>query len=106
VSGRRHRRGSPPSPRPRPPVDARQREQAALIDAREPGWTVIYGPWSRRFFAFAAWPAPQGVIVDSATLEDLVAAMRGAEAEHGAALAPAWGRDRQSRQAGWGRPWP
>ncbi|HEY8378043.1 MAG TPA: hypothetical protein VIK91_16210 [Nannocystis sp.] len=83
-----------------------QRELAALIDAREPGWTVIYGPWSRAFFAFAAWPAPQGLMVTATKPAGLVAEMRAAEAAHGAALsAPAWGNDRQIRQAGWDRPW-
>ena len=106
MSGARHRRGSPPPPpRPRTPADAHQRELAALIDAREPGWTVVYGPWSRRFFAFAAWPVQRGLVVTATTAEALVEEMRDAEVAHGAAVAPAWGRDGQIRQAGWDRPW-
>ena len=97
MSGARHRRGSPPNPCPRPrtPADTHQRQQAALIDAREPRWTVVYGPWSRRFFAFAAWSTPQGLMVTASTPEELVEAMRDVEVAHGERVVPAWGRDGQ-----------
>src|SRR5690606_10114646 len=60
-------------------LDERRRAQAAHLDAHEPGWLVLYGPWSRAFFAFAAWPAPRALIVGARTPEALRDAMRHAE---------------------------
>ena len=65
-----------------------QRAQAAHLDALEPGWAILYGPWSRVFFAFAAWPATRGVVVNAPTPEGLWQAMR--EAEMLAVEAGAW----------------
>ena len=93
MSGARHRRGSPPPPpRPQTPADVHQRQQAARLDAREPGWLVLYAPWRRRFVAFAAWPTPEGLMVTASTPEELVEEMRDVEVARGVAVAPAWGR--------------
>ena len=96
MTGPRHRWGSPPSPRPLPPIwDVHQREQAALINSREPGWVVVYGPWRRRFSAFAAWPTPRPVVVDASTPEELWGEMRSAEATHGM-VPPKWRGEQKS----------
>lgn len=75
MSGPRHRWGAPPSPRPRP----------RIWDPAEPGWVIVYGPWRRRYTAFAAWPAPRPVVVDASTPEELWGAMRSAEMAHSVA---------------------
>lgn len=80
TGGGRHRYGVPYSPVGRRRWDERQRAQAAHLDAQEPGWSVLYGVWSRSFFAFAVWPAARGVVVDARTPEALREAMREAEA--------------------------
>ena len=38
--------------------DRHRRAEADAIDAQEAGWTVMYGPWSRAFWAFAQDPKP------------------------------------------------
>jgi hypothetical protein len=88
TAGGRHRYGMPYSPVRRRRWDERQRAQAAHLDAQEPGWAVVYGVWSRSFFAFAAWPATRGVVVNAPTPEGLWQAMR--EAEMLAVEAGAW----------------
>lgn len=75
----RHRLGVPKVPVRRRRWDERQRAQAVHLDAQEPGWAVIYGLWSRAFFAFAAWPAPRALVVAARTPEGLWEAMRDAE---------------------------
>lgn len=85
MAGGRHRCGVPYTPVGRRRWDERQRAQAAQLDALEPGWSVVYGPWSRLFFAFAAWPASRAVVVDARTPEALWQAMREAETS-GAAM--------------------
>lgn len=63
--------------------DEPQRAQAQHLDAHEPAWAIVYGPWSRRFFAFAAWHAPRALIVAADTAEALWDAMRDAESSAG-----------------------
>jgi hypothetical protein len=41
---------------------------------------VLYGPYSRTFYAFPLFAAPAGTIVTAATPADLVVLMRQAEA--------------------------
>jgi hypothetical protein len=79
MAGGRHRCGVPYTPVRRRRWDERQRAQAAHLDALEPGWAILYGPWSRVFFAFAAWPAPRALVVGARTPEGLWDAMRQAE---------------------------
>ncbi|WP_066363922.1 hypothetical protein [Herbidospora mongoliensis] len=62
-----------------PNWDAAMRATAAGLDLVEPAWVVFYGVASRRFWAFAAWPAACPVIVDSVNVDDLRSQMRAAE---------------------------
>lgn len=58
--------------------DPRQRALAARLQADSQGWLVMYGPWSRRFFAYSL---RQGVGVLSApTISELWQLMQEAEA--------------------------
>jgi hypothetical protein len=59
--------------------DPASRAAAAELDQLEPGWMVWYGPWSRRFYAIAAWNAPCPVLLDAPTAEELRDQMRQAE---------------------------
>jgi len=86
----RHRVGAPLQRVFRRLWDPRQREEAARLNAREPGWEVLYGPWTRRFWGFAAWPSPRGVIVHAPTADELVDAMRAAEVTAAVNAAPTW----------------
>jgi hypothetical protein len=65
--------------------DERQSAWAAHLDRNTPNWSIIYGPWSRVFWAFAAWPAPRPLVVDARTPEGLWEEMRAAEASPGMA---------------------
>ncbi|WP_405088299.1 hypothetical protein [Microbispora sp. NBC_01389] len=55
--------------------DLAQRADARSIAHRWPGWTVLYGPGSRRFYAMAAWPLPEPVVLRARTAADLEAAL-------------------------------
>lgn len=59
--------------------DANRRRQAEALDDQESAWLIVYGPWSRLFWAFAAWPAPSPVVVDAHTADGLREEMRAAE---------------------------
>ena len=59
--------------------DPAKRAVAAELDRMEPGWLVMYGPWSRRFYAIALWDAPCPVLLDARTAEELREQMRQAE---------------------------
>ncbi|MEU9890783.1 hypothetical protein [Sphaerisporangium sp. NPDC051011] len=47
----------------------------------EPAWTILYGPWSRRFYALALYPTPEPLVVEARTAQELLAQMRQAEQE-------------------------
>jgi hypothetical protein len=58
-------------------MSERQRPaEALIIKARCPGWAVIYGPWSRLFWAFGA---PDGRPIAARTASELLGRMRAAE---------------------------
>ncbi len=97
MNGGRHRCGVPYTPVRRIRWDVRQREQAARLDAEEPGWVIVYGPWSRRFMAFAAWPVSRGLVVDARTPEELWEAMRDAEMTDAAMSGGRWHGDATPR---------
>lgn len=68
----------------------RQAEREALMRGRaaaeqlaltSPGWVVMYGPASRRIWAFAAWASCPALALDGADPQALAAAMREAERE-------------------------
>lgn len=59
--------------------DPAKRAAAEELDRLEPGWLVMYGTWSRRFYAIALWEAPCPVLLDARTAEVLRGLMRQAE---------------------------
>ncbi|MFF5210793.1 hypothetical protein [Streptosporangium sp. NPDC000396] len=71
----RHRTGLPRTAVHRRLWDGPARTEAERLDQVWPDWTVLYGAHSRLFYAIAAWPAPEPVIVQAATSEGLEALM-------------------------------
>ncbi|MGW4424851.1 hypothetical protein [Streptosporangium sp. NPDC004631] len=51
--------------------DGPARAQAERLAQAWPSWTVLYGVGSRRFYALAAWPAPEPLMVEAASAEEL-----------------------------------
>lgn len=45
--------------------DPDKRRAAWELDRSEPGWAVFYGPYTRRFYAIAAWPSPRPLVLDA-----------------------------------------
>jgi anti-sigma regulatory factor (Ser/Thr protein kinase) len=76
----RHRRGVPATQVHPRQWDAAQQDSARRLDQTEPAWIVWYGPGARRFYAVATWPAPQPLIVQARTADELRDLIR--EAEH------------------------
>lgn len=61
-AGGRHRYGMPYQAVEPRRWDPHRRAEADVLNDREPAWMVVYGLWSRLFFAFAADVAcPGGV---------------------------------------------
>lgn len=78
----RHRDGQPGSPVPAPPRrlwDGHARAEAERLTRLWRSWTVLYGPGSRRFYAVAAWPTPEPLIIEDRTPEGLEARMHQVE---------------------------
>lgn len=86
MSGR-HRRGEPVMPVPPRPWDVAKQAAARQLDLIEPAWTVWYGLSARRFYAVATWPAPEPLIVQARTADELCDLMREAEQ---ATPSPTW----------------
>ncbi|MEU9888685.1 hypothetical protein [Sphaerisporangium sp. NPDC051011] len=82
----RHRDGTVPDATPdsKPATPRRwdlgQRAAAAELDHVESGWHVMYGPWSRRFYAIALW-SEEPVMVYAHSVGELHEVMRDVEAE-------------------------
>ncbi|GHH68736.1 hypothetical protein GCM10017673_18350 [Streptosporangium violaceochromogenes] len=75
----RHRAGRPYTLVHRRLWDGPARDQAERLNQAHPEWVVLYGTGSRRFYAIAAWPAPEPVMVEDPTAEGLQDRMREAE---------------------------
>jgi hypothetical protein len=67
------------------PYDAEWHRAAEHIQWQKQGvWTVLWGDYTRRFWAYARWPVPEGgVVVSAEDTDELYAAMREAERHHG-----------------------
>lgn len=61
--------------------ERQQRHTAELIQRHHPAWLIMYGPWSRKFWAFSILPALPGraVILSTADPRDLTTQIRDAE---------------------------
>ncbi|MEV0348543.1 hypothetical protein AB0H88_22435 [Nonomuraea sp. NPDC050680] len=57
-------------------VDQANREIAHTIQARSPGWVVLWSVWRRRFSAFGCWTSAQSVIIDAVDAEELIREMQ------------------------------
>lgn len=75
----RHRAGLTPATVHRRPWDGPARSEAERLGQVWQGWSVLYGPGSRRFYAIAAWPTPEPLIVSDRTSEGLEERMHQAE---------------------------
>jgi hypothetical protein len=49
------------------------REIAARIESEHPGWLVIWGPYSREFWAFAYLHVPSGTLIHASDPDVLLA---------------------------------
>ncbi|MEV4092599.1 hypothetical protein [Streptosporangium saharense] len=78
--GGRHRDGQPPTTVYRRLWDGPARSEAEMLDRSIPGWSVFYSLSQRRFYAIAAWPTPQPLIISDASAEGLQDQMSQAEA--------------------------
>ncbi|RCV51274.1 hypothetical protein [Marinitenerispora sediminis] len=65
--------------------DPERRRAAAHIEWQKQGtWVVLWGPYTRRFWAFACWPVPQGgAVVSAVEPGELYAEMREVERRYG-----------------------
>ncbi|GGK99125.1 hypothetical protein Sme01_60340 [Sphaerisporangium melleum] len=77
----RHSAGQPYVEVERGEPDPGARATAVLLDRLEPAWTIVYGPWSRRFYAMPLFPTPSPLTVDALTSHALLEQMREAERE-------------------------
>ncbi|MEV7964785.1 ATP-binding protein [Sphaerisporangium sp. NPDC088356] len=75
----RHRRRAPVTQVPPRQWDLAKRASARHLDQMEPVWAVWYGVGARRFYAAATWPAPEPLIVQAHTADELRDLMREAE---------------------------
>lgn len=65
--------------------DSDQRNAAWELDRSEPRWVVFYGPYTRRFYAIAAWPSPSPIVLDAEGTAELRELMHEADAAPGLA---------------------
>ncbi|MEV8634451.1 hypothetical protein AB0395_22620 [Streptosporangium sp. NPDC051023] len=75
----RHRDGQAPTKVYRRLWDGPARSEAERLDRSCQGWSVLYSLSERRFYALAAWPTPEPVIIADDTAEGLEKRMREAE---------------------------
>ncbi|MEV7005581.1 hypothetical protein [Streptosporangium sp. NPDC051022] len=85
----RHRDGLPRAAVHRRLWDGPARAEAERLDHAWPRWAVLYGTGSRLFYAVAAWPAPEPLILHDRTPEGLEERMRAAENAHATGPLPA-----------------
>jgi hypothetical protein len=62
-----------------PPYDPAQRRAAARLTHRHPGWLILWGTWSREFWAFPTFDVPPGTLIHAPTTTALQALMNHTE---------------------------
>ncbi len=64
--------------------DTQRRRLAAYIEwQKQDAWLVVWGYYTRRFWAYARWPVPPGgAVVSGPDAETLYSEMRRVEREH------------------------
>jgi hypothetical protein len=60
------------------PYDRGQRRTADRIEQQNPAWVVMYGPWTRHFWAYPRFSAPPGTIIGARTATELLPLMHAA----------------------------
>ena len=73
--------------------DTHEHQVAGRLSERCPDWLVMWGTWSRRFWAYPLFRAPRGTIINAATASDLLTLMSRAELD-------------TAGPGAWGLPWP
>jgi hypothetical protein len=74
VAKRPSRSSAPP---PEPHIDdAAGRRIAEQLNHHFPDWLVLWGPWSKEWWAFARFAAPRGTILHSADANELTRHMQ------------------------------
>ena len=63
------------------PYDPAERAAAARLQHACPHWVILYGAWTRLFFAFPRFGVPPGTIVSAPSPGELVEWMRTTELE-------------------------
>ncbi|MEV7012477.1 hypothetical protein [Streptosporangium sp. NPDC051022] len=77
----RHRAGQPHISVHRRLWDGPARAHAEQLERSWPAWLILYSLGNRRFYAIAAWPAPEPTIVCDDTAEGLEEQMRQTETD-------------------------
>lgn len=75
----RHRAGLAPTTVRRRSWDTHARAEADRLGQIWKGWSIFYGLGSRCFYAVAAWPTPEPLIISDRTPEGLETQMHDAE---------------------------
>lgn len=65
-----------------------EHQAAGRLSERHPDWLVMWGSWSRRFWANPLFPASRGTIINAATVRDLLTLMSRAELDAAGPGAP------------------
>ena len=58
------------------PREPQRRQEADIIEAKCPGWIILYGPYTRLFWAYGA---PDGQPIAARTASELLGFMRAAD---------------------------
>ncbi|PSK98140.1 hypothetical protein CLV63_106188 [Murinocardiopsis flavida] len=63
--------------------EERHRAAAHVQWQKQGAWLVLWGAYTRRFWAFACWPVPEGgEVVSAPTVGELYTRMRDSERRH------------------------
>lgn len=79
MTGQVTRRQRPPLS-PRSERDSDHRERAVRLGEVFPHWLIIWGTWSRRYWAYPRFRASRGTILNAADPGDLATQMRQVQA--------------------------
>lgn len=81
LRGRRRRGTDLPAPEPAASTD-NATDLAQGLEARHPGWVILWRRWARRYWAFPTWlpnaPAP----IEARNVQDLLTQMNDLEFQH------------------------
>lgn len=83
----RRRRGAAPVPTNlrnlQPPASADNATGLARdLEARHPGWVILWRCWARRYWAFAAWLPNAPGPIEARNVQDLLTQMNDLEFQH------------------------